>query len=1488
MFAGLLRFLDLVEVMSLKWSDFKTFFTGGSTTTGATGGKGKSVAAGGAGGGRGKEKSHHVTFEGGHLTNAEKHFWIDDKKCKNCYECDTAFTLFNRRHHCRKCGKVFCSKCASNTIPSYNNSQNQVLQVRVCNYCYCLYLERPDTYGKFKPISKRMSLSHRLTASQSTEVTNNAKRETHAEESRRDSSSLDKLKRSPAIEVADKAQSDSVRGIIREITVAGSYVDKAKTSFSEERGTPTNKSSVLSPGEEAEEQERDSVTAIYEALSSSSREKTLSQTSRTSFTSSKDGLSPRFNAEALLDESSEEWTIPSTVLDLTADIGQNSLQVKLFRYLQKLQNEFEILACEHLSIILRTLLDHHKVESKEEWLRITQNFVNLAAHNIDRLEMSGNAPQDPRDYIKVKRVGSGKPTDSYLVKGLVFSKNIAHRRMPNDIKSPKILLLGCAIEYQRMQNRLSSLDILLEQEREHLRLSVARILQYRPTLIIVGQTVARNAQELLLQAGVTLVLKVKHSLMKHISRLTGADIVQNLADIRPDNFGTCQRFYVRSFKLAENAQQGQGKTASKAKTLLFLDGCPYKAGCSIILKGSSLKDLEILKKIITFGVYTAYHHKLECKFLALQCISAWNPASQVTSDKLVKRLREAFKRVRENNVGSEISISPYMMNNSYGRNAVASSRPSFEISDCQHFFVSLASRCPQRGLLCEAPTVHDIAFYESSDVSLVRFLLAALPEPNRHCPHPRCGDGPSKHIRAYVSGNYCVTLTVKELPEDQALPGKDANVIWAWRQAPYESAKDCIRVPMTLDAGQISLGIFLQYFFSAPSLKGPDGHSLNKDFACYFAIGTGIARFTCEKIKPLGVFLPPIPMAYNAEIDDKWLINEGSNVLKFCEDILGRIENMIGRVKLKMKSTTWSKEDHHMKIKDLEEAVTKERMNLEVFISPKSRSMVNFGEMSPLKVFEMNRVRKNMVMFASSCISKAIQINEEITSQIPGHAKRNSLIGGWFEQATREEHKQNGTKDNKDSSPSGPVTKKAVIPSLPKGGLQAPPYLIQSSSSRQADDREKEISWNKTKKSATDPVPHFAALNTSSLSWSGRFTLPQGTEEKVVAVYDDEPTSLIGYVLMSNQYHTRLEELKQESLHPRREISDSPSKSAPSPSKAQDKPDKTNDGGVGGVSEEKDLILSEETTHIKHSFEDFARDGTSKVHFQVTVYYATQFQEIRRLFGKGDETFIHSLLRCRKWETKGGKSNAYFAKTLDDRFVVKQMSKTEISSFLTFAPSYFRYMNMKLDSKTEECCLAKIFGVYQVVIKHPSSSYTSNVGGASKDIRLDLMIMENIFYAKAISRIYDLKGSIRSRYNAEPSASNAVLLDENLLEILPASPILVRQDARAKLLRALWKDTAFLAQLGVMDYSLLVGIDEMNGELVVGIIDYIRQYTWDKQLETWVKSSGILGGAGKVPTIISPKQYMKRFRIAMMVYFTLVPSNEPPEESLNPEEMNPM
>lgn len=56
------------------------------------------------------------------------------------------------------------------------------------------------------------------------------------------------------------------------------------------------------------------------------------------------------------------------------------------------------------------------------------------------------------------------------------------------------------------------------------------------------------------------------------------------------------------------------------------------------------------------------------------------------------------------------------------------------------------------------------------------------------------------------------------------------------------------------------------------------------------------------------------------------------------------------------------------------------------------------------------------------------------------------------------------------------------------------------------------------------------------------------------------------------------------------------------------------------------------------------------------------------------------------------------------------------------------------------------------------------------------------------------------------------------------------------------------------------------------ILDYIRTFTWDKKIETVVKSTGILGGQGKMPTIVSPEIYRTRFLEAMDRYFHVVPT----------------
>ena len=76
--------------------------------------------------------------------------------------------------------------------------------------------------------------------------------------------------------------------------------------------------------------------------------------------------------------------------------------------------------------------------------------------------------------------------------------------------------------------------------------------------------------------------------------------------------------------------------------------------------------------------------------------------------------------------------------------------------------------------------------------------------------------------------------------------------------------------------------------------------------------------------------------------------------------------------------------------------------------------------------------------------------------------------------------------------------------------------------------------------------------------------------------------------------------------------------------------------------------------------------------------------------------------------------------------------------------------------------------------------------------------------------------------------------------------------------------------MDVMDYSLLIGVDEKKREVVFGIIDYLRQYTWDKKLETWAKASWVVP-KNELPTVISPGEYKKRFRKFMSRYFLTIP-----------------
>jgi len=215
--------------------------------------------------------------------------------------------------------------------------------------------------------------------------------------------------------------------------------------------------------------------------------------------------------------------------------------------------------------------------------------------------------------------------------------------------------------------------------------------------------------------------------------------------------------------------------------------------------------------------------------------------------------------------------------------------------------------------------------------------------------------------------------------------------------------------------------------------------------------------------------------------------------------------------------------------------------------------------------------------------------------------------------------------------------------------------------------------------------------------------------------------------------------------------------------------------------------------------------------------------------------------------------------------------------FIETGIQYFHH-NAKFLFHKMPSALAKILGAYKIKIKSHKTNKMENYY---------MILMENLFYGKNENetkntiKSYDLKGSKSNRYIAiKDQKPNQVLPDTNFKIDFNGEPIVLEKNMSELLKAAIHNDSLILSKMNVIDYSLLLIIDEnenINNEINaenkinfniksirLGIIDYIRKYTWDKQLEHVGK---VIINRLQVPTIVNPVNYKERFKEAIDKYF---------------------
>ncbi|KAI4881710.1 hypothetical protein NFI96_031361, partial [Prochilodus magdalenae] len=197
--------------------------------------------------------------------------------------------------------------------------------------------------------------------------------------------------------------------------------------------------------------------------------------------------------------------------------------------------------------------------------------------------------------------------------------------------------------------------------------------------------------------------------------------------------------------------------------------------------------------------------------------------------------------------------------------------------------------------------------------------------------------------------------------------------------------------------------------------------------------------------------------------------------------------------------------------------------------------------------------------------------------------------------------------------------------------------------------------------------------------------------------------------------------------------------------------------------------------------------------FRFKTYAPVAFRYFRELFGIRPDDYLYSLCNEPLIELSNpGASGSIFYVTRDDEFIIKTVQHKEAEFLQKLLPGY--YMNLNQNPRT---LLPKFFGLYCI-----------QSGG--KNIRI--LVMNNILPRVFRMHLkFDLKGSTYKRRASkkEREKSKPTFKDLDFMQDVPDG-LLLDTDTYNALVKTLQRDCLVLESFKIMDYSLLLGVHNLD------------------------------------------------------------------------------
>ncbi|XP_038608327.1 phosphatidylinositol 5-phosphate 4-kinase type-2 gamma isoform X2 [Tachyglossus aculeatus] len=194
--------------------------------------------------------------------------------------------------------------------------------------------------------------------------------------------------------------------------------------------------------------------------------------------------------------------------------------------------------------------------------------------------------------------------------------------------------------------------------------------------------------------------------------------------------------------------------------------------------------------------------------------------------------------------------------------------------------------------------------------------------------------------------------------------------------------------------------------------------------------------------------------------------------------------------------------------------------------------------------------------------------------------------------------------------------------------------------------------------------------------------------------------------------------------------------------------------------------------------------------FKFKEYCPQVFRNLRDRFGVDDQDYQVSLTRSPPSETEG--SDGRFLVSYDKTLVIKEVSSEDIADMHSNLSDYHQYV-VKCHGST---LLPQFLGMYRVSVDSEHSY---------------LLVMRNMFsHRLSVHRKYDLKGSLVSREASDKEKVKELPTLKDMDFLNKNQKIYVGEEERKVFLEKLKRDVEFLVQLKIMDYSLLLGIHDVE------------------------------------------------------------------------------